>query len=147
MENFNKYNFLEALRNDILAEILNENIKDSNDVYEFIHSEIDRSVIYYSDCFDICKELNFTDWSNSQLGDITNICQAAYLALNELVEDEFDTRKMEQAIDNLETFIEWSHSDNCINVEGGKTKTQCTQYSHAFEYFELFKYFVNEYAV
>lgn len=147
MKNFNKYDFLEALKNDILAEILNENITDLEGIEDYLNSEIDRSVIYYSDCFDICQALMFTDWSDNQFGVIDNITQAAWVALRELVDDEFNTRKMEQAIENLESFIEWSHSDNCINVEGGKTKTQCTQYRKAFDYFELFKYFIHEYAV
>lgn len=147
MGNFNKYLFLESFKSDILNEILNENITDMSDFWEYQNAEIERAVIYYSDCFDICKELNFTDWSDSEFGEITNICQAACVALQEFISEEFDENEIESAIENRERFVEWSHSDNCINVEGGKTQTQCTQYRKSFDYLELFKYFISEYAV
>jgi hypothetical protein len=65
--------------------------------------------------------------------------------LQEWVGDEFDFSFIEKAIENREAFIEFSHSDNCINVEGGKTLTQCTQYGKGFTYLELFEYYLKEY--
>lgn len=145
MNTFNKYGFLEDMRTQMLQEILNENISDISEAHDFQPELLDNACIYYSDCFDICQSLGFTDWSNNEFGELTNISQCAYVALQEWVGDEFDMSFIEKAIENRGAFIEFSHSDNCINVEGGKTKTQCTQYDKEFTYVELFEYFVKEY--
>jgi hypothetical protein len=100
MENFNKYNFLDSVKNTILDAIKNGEITDISEIWAYQNDEIENACIYYSDCFDICKALNFTEWSNSDLGEITNITQAACVALHVLLNDEFND---EEILELLET--------------------------------------------
>jgi hypothetical protein len=83
MRTFNQYGFLEDLR-DLIKE------ENPSDVWEFIHEEIDRAVIYYADCFAIVQELFVTDWKDNEFGEITNIQQLAYTALYDLVVDNIE---------------------------------------------------------
>lgn len=83
MTNFNQYEYLEDLI-DLIKE------ESPSDVWEFIHQEIDRSVIYYSDCFAIIQELNYTDWKDNEFGEITNIQQLAFVALYDFVVDNLE---------------------------------------------------------
>lgn len=83
MSNFNQYQYLEDLT-DLIKE------ENPSDVWEFIHQEIDRSVIYYSDCFAIVKELHYTDWKDNDFGEITNIQQLAFVALYDFVIDNLE---------------------------------------------------------
>lgn len=101
MENFNKYLFLDSVKATIVDAIKRGEITDIQDVWEFQNEEIERACIYYVDCFDICKELGFTDWTNHELGEITNITQAACVALQDLINDEFCTADIEELIDEL----------------------------------------------
>jgi hypothetical protein len=77
---FNKYDFIDDTKDTILTEI--ENITDIDD---FLHSIIDNEIIYYCDCFEICKELNFTHFDHDTFGTCKDICQAAYCALYDLI--------------------------------------------------------------
>jgi hypothetical protein len=52
-------------------------------------TDIDNACIYYADCFDIIKELHFTDFTDSDFT-ITNVSQAAYAALYEFATDNLD---------------------------------------------------------
>lgn len=99
MNTFNKYGFLEDLKTDLLSEIENGYLTDTDEIWERIYSYLDNSVIYYSDCFEICQALNFTDFTNHELGEATNICQAAYFALYDWVNEEFDYSEIEEAIE------------------------------------------------
>jgi len=83
MSRFNKYAFLGELKESISRE-------NPTDVWEFIHHEIDNNVIYYHHCFAICEELHMTDWSDNQFGEITNISQLAFLALEEFICDNLE---------------------------------------------------------
>jgi hypothetical protein len=81
-QQFNKYQFLRDLEDEIRGEIENGN-----------------ACIYYSDCFDICKELNATDFTDYEMfGEIKSINQLAYAALYEYVFDEYDIDEAEQLI-------------------------------------------------
>ena len=80
MNNFNAYGFLEDLQ-DLIKE------ENPTDVWDFIHEEIDRECIYYSNCFEIIRDLNYTDWKDNEFGEINNISQLAYIALYEFVTD------------------------------------------------------------
>jgi hypothetical protein len=146
MSNFNKYAFLEDLEDSLLQEIINENLTSEDEIMDFIFSELENQVIYYSDCFDISKALNLTSFEGFGLGDAKTINDLAYFGLYDFVNDEFDFSLINNGIENLENFDKWSFSDNCVNVANGKTKTQCTQYSKEFTYCELFKYYLKEYA-
>ncbi len=101
MKNFNKYLFLDSVKNSIIGAIKSGEITDISDVWEYQNEEIENACIYYSDCFDICKELNFTDWNNHELGEITNITQAACVALQEFINEEFCTSDIEELIEEL----------------------------------------------
>lgn len=146
MNTFNKYQFIDQLQSELLERVIDCDITEADEIWEYVHAELDTAVIYYSDCFDICKALNFTDFTGHELGDIYGINQAAYCALYDLVNDELDITLIESAIDQKEQFYEFMFSDNCINVSGGKTKTQCTQYGKEFTPVELFEYYLKEYA-
>jgi CRISPR/Cas system CSM-associated protein Csm2 small subunit len=72
--------------NDIIEEHLN-NLQD--DINHQINCEGANACIYYSDCFDIVKELGVTDWEdlNKDLGEISDICSLAmYSLINEIYE-------------------------------------------------------------
>jgi hypothetical protein len=99
MKTFNKYGFLEDLKTDLLDDVKNGYLTDTNEIWDYIHSYLDNSVIYYQDCFLICMELNFTDFTSHELGEASNICQAAYFALYDLVNDEFEQTEIEEAIE------------------------------------------------
>lgn len=101
MGNFNKYEFLESVKASIVEAINNGEITDISEVWEYQNAEIENACIYYSDCFDICKELNFTDWENHELGEITNITQAACVALQDFINEEFCDSDIEELIDEL----------------------------------------------
>ena len=87
MNNFNKYDFLSDLEDSIRTE-------QPEDIWEMVHQEIDRECIYYSDCFDIIKALNFTDWEDNELGQINNITQLAFTALYDFVVDNINTEPL-----------------------------------------------------
>jgi hypothetical protein len=98
-QQFNKYQFLRDLEDEIRGEIENGNITDREQIEEHIQSSIDNACIYYSDCFDICKELNATDFTDYEMfGEIKSINQLAYAALYEYVFDEYDIDEAEQLI-------------------------------------------------
>jgi|TARA_B110000858_G_C17570168_1_gene366489 hypothetical protein len=87
MNKFNKYDFLSDLEDSIRTE-------QPEDIWEMVHQEIDRECIYYSDCFDIIKALNFTDWEDNELGQINNITQLAFTALYDFVVDNLNTEPL-----------------------------------------------------
>lgn len=82
---FNRYRFLDELKETIQSEYQN-----INDIDSFIHGIIDNECICYSDCFDICKELNFTHFDHEIFGECKDICQAAFCALYDLIHEESD---------------------------------------------------------
>jgi len=146
MSNFNKYAFLDDLKTLLLDEVINENLTDIDSIQDFIHEELERQVMYSRDCFEIAMDLNLTDFNDFELGVPTSIYQLAYMGLYEFTIENFDHGLIESAIEYKDEFIKFVFSDNCINVEGGKTKTQCTQYSKAFTQIELLEYYLKEYS-
>ena len=102
MNTFNKYQFLTDLQSELLDAVATNQIQSEDQVWDWIHQAIDNSVIYNSDCFAILSELNYTDWSDSEFGPVTNVSIAAYSALYELVNDEFDLSAVNEAIAALE---------------------------------------------
>jgi hypothetical protein len=102
MNTFNKYNYLEDINNELINEINAGNIQTYDDIQEYILTDIDNQVIYYSDCFDICRELNATDFT-AYASECNNISQLAYQALYEFICDELDTNKLGLLINELET--------------------------------------------
>ena len=94
MRSFNKYTFIDNLKEELKTEaagMFRSEIDESeavDNLHEFIATELENAVIYYVDAFNIIAELNFTDWSDNDFGPITNVSQAAYVALNEFVGEE-----------------------------------------------------------
>ena len=82
---FNKYDFISDTKDTILSELQN-----ITDIEDFLHGIIEHEIMYYSDCFDICKELNFTHFEHEIFGTCKDICQAAYCALYDLIYNESD---------------------------------------------------------
>ena len=66
MKDFNKYLFLDNLKEDIKEEIKNGNLEDESDINLYIFEEIDRAVIYYSNCFQIMIDFNAYEFRRVQ---------------------------------------------------------------------------------
>jgi hypothetical protein len=81
---FNKFNFISDLKEFIKSETTNY-----SDFEQLVNEYLDNQVIYYSDCFDICKALNLTDFEHELFGTCKDICQLAYCGLYDLVQDEY----------------------------------------------------------
>jgi hypothetical protein len=96
MSNFNKYQFISGLESDINGAIIMNDIKSMDDVREWIDNQVDTACIYYSDCFDIIKDLNFTDWS--AFGNVTDVTLAAFFALTDFVDENLDLKQFEELI-------------------------------------------------
>ena len=99
MEGFNKYEFLEDLKNLLIEGIKDGFINDSDSIETLISEEIERATIYYSDCFDIAKALNLCDFTDFELGIPMTINELACYGLDEYVRNEFDYNKIEILIE------------------------------------------------
>ncbi len=97
---FNKYQFLRDLEAEIKLEIAKGDITNENEIDEYIDREIDNACVFNSDCFDICKELNATDFTIFEFGEPKNISQLAFYALYEYVQEEFDRSELTTLIEN-----------------------------------------------
>jgi hypothetical protein len=85
---FNKYKWLEE--QESLTEYLQHDPEATyDDLHEKLLQDIDTDCIYYATCFEIIKELNFTDFTDSDFT-ISNVSQAAYAALYEFTNDNLD---------------------------------------------------------
>jgi hypothetical protein len=96
---FNKYQWLkeqkESLKENIVTEWANGNTPDYGEVCEQLQNDIDNDVIYYNDCWDICKELaEVTEWDKMELGPVTSLAQLAYISLYEFANDNLDLEKL-----------------------------------------------------
>jgi hypothetical protein len=96
---FNKYKWLEEqkqfLKEYINAEIANGNTPDYGDLCEQLQNDIDNDVIYYNDCWNICRELaQVTEWDKMELGPITSLQQLAYVSLYEYANENLDLEKL-----------------------------------------------------
>lgn len=94
---FNQYTFVLELNGEIRNKLRSGEITESSEIQEFVHQEVETACIYYSECFDIIKALNFTDWRNSDF-EITNVSEAAACALWEFLEQELTWDEFEQRI-------------------------------------------------
>jgi hypothetical protein len=90
---FNKYQWTleeeKQLREFIIESVKNNHSVDESDLAEQLNNDIDNAVIYYRDCFDIIKDCNFTDFTESDF-EISNISQAAFAALYEFAYGEIN---------------------------------------------------------
>ena len=81
---WNKYKFLRELEEEI------NNLEQDEDIHDYIHYQLNNAVIYYSDCWDICRELHATHFEDDLFGMPTNITQHAYNSLYEYVYDNLE---------------------------------------------------------
>jgi hypothetical protein len=100
MKTFNKYQFIEDLENDIVKRINKGDIDCLEAIYDEMHDTIDDACIYYSNCFDICKELNATQFDDYDM-ECKNISQLAYACLYQYTMDELDINKLEKLIETI----------------------------------------------
>lgn len=91
---FNKYEFLRNLNQELTNEIEKGNIENEDQIQEYIDSELDNACIYYRTCFEIAMELNLTDFTDFDMGEAKNISQLAYFGLYELVSNELDRSEL-----------------------------------------------------
>jgi hypothetical protein len=96
---FNKYDFIEDLKDQIKNEAEN-----FNDFEDLIHEYLDNEVIYYTDCWNICKDLNYTEFNSDHFGKAENICQLAYFALYDLVCENY--KELSDLFDQVHDSIE-----------------------------------------
>jgi len=80
-----KHEFIENTKETILTEL--QNITDIGD---FLNDIIEHEVMFYEDCFDICKELNFINFEHELFKQCKDICQAARCALYDLIYHDSD---------------------------------------------------------
>ena len=99
MGNWNKYGFLQDLKDTLIEAINDGYLNSSDDIFEYVTNEIDRSVIYYSHCWEIAQELNLYDFTDFELGEAKNVSQLAYYGLYEYVQNEFDYNEIELLIE------------------------------------------------
>ena len=95
MAQFNKFKFIEELKESIGEFIQDSNFKDNQDIHdevnEFIHNYINNETIYYVNCWAICSTLGCSDFEIEQTGaKAKNINELAYWALWSVVEESID---------------------------------------------------------
>lgn len=93
MERFNKYQFIDALKEDILGAIKDGDIKNDDDLNECIYNEVDRLCIYYYTCYQIVEELQAYEFDGAK-----NITELASNSLTEYIFDELGMCEIEEAI-------------------------------------------------
>lgn len=113
MNRFNKYHFISDLK-DSIGEFINdsefEDDQDiSDDVWQFIHEQIENEVIYYHDCWQICMQEGNTDFLIEQTGETAkNITELAYWTLLTIVEESIDyhleSKELQEKLKEPETF-------------------------------------------
>ena len=102
MKDFNKYLFLDNLKEDIKEEIKNGNLEDESEINLYIFEEIDRACIYYSNCFQIMIEFNAYDFEGCK-----NVTELAYQVLEEFIWSEMTdlTELLDEAKEETEKTI------------------------------------------
>ena len=96
---FNKYKWLEeqkeSLKEYIVTEWANGNTPDYGDLCEQLQSDIDNDCIYYSNCWEICKQIAPSfDWDKLDFAPINSISQLAYASLYEFANENLDIEQL-----------------------------------------------------
>ena len=97
---FNKWVFVDELQKNIIEEINKGNIYTTDGYWDYIFTEIDNACIYYSDCFDICKDLNATHFDDYDY-ECTTITELAYASLKAFVDEKLDTNQLEELLNTI----------------------------------------------
>ena len=95
MKQFNKYKFIEELKEAIGESIEDSNFEENQDiedeVNEFIHNYINNEIIYYVDCWAISYALGSSDFEVEQTGEkAKNINELAYWSLWSVIDESID---------------------------------------------------------
>jgi hypothetical protein len=98
---FNKYTALQDLNEEIKNKIEAGDFSEYHELQAFIDDEVENACIYYSDCFDIIKALQFIDFRYAGY-EITNVSQAAAYALSEFFNENLDLSEFEEAINEMD---------------------------------------------
>jgi len=96
---FNKYKWLEEQTESLVEYIKydheNGNETDLDSLQDKLHIDLDTDVIYYSHCWDICKELAFPcEWDTHELAPFNNVSQLAYAALYDWAMEKIDLEEL-----------------------------------------------------
>lgn len=92
---FNHYKWLEEQKQSLREYLANDPDATYDDLHDQLLSDIDNDCIYYSHCWDICKQLApSNDWDKMEFAPITNINQLAYAALYEFATDNIDIQSI-----------------------------------------------------
>lgn len=85
-----KRDVLDVIEDEIECAYSSHRDVDEDTIQDLICQEIDNAVIYYADAWAIAFELADSDWSDMavEYGEITNICQLAYAALLDKVQED-----------------------------------------------------------
>jgi len=85
-----KNDVLDVIEDAVASAYSSHRDVDEDFITDLIYQEIDRSVIYYADAWAIAFELADSDWADmaAEFGEITNICQLAYAALYDKVQED-----------------------------------------------------------
>ena len=95
---FNKYEWVDKAKAELL-ELAKGNCSE-DELDEALYHLIDTAVIYYSDCWDIAREFNMTDWSELDYP-VKNITQLAAYALREYASGAIDIQEIIEEAENV----------------------------------------------
>ena len=79
---FNKWQWVRECDEEVARQLKNGYLTNEEECWDLVFNMISDAVIYYSDCFEIVQELNYTTFTDATFP-INNICDAAYNALYE----------------------------------------------------------------
>ena len=79
---FNKWQWVRECDEEVARQLKNGYLTNEEECWDLVFNMISDAVIYYSDCFEIIQELNYTTFTDATFP-INNICDAAYNALYE----------------------------------------------------------------
>jgi len=79
---FNKWQWIRECDEEVARQLKNGYLTNEEECWDLVFNMISDAVIYYSDCFEIVQELNYTTFTDATFP-INNICDAAYNALYE----------------------------------------------------------------
>ena len=95
MERFNKYQFIDDLKEDIQEAIKDGDITNDDNLNEYIYNEVDRFCIYYYTCYQIVAELQAYEFDGAK-----NITELAMNSLTEYIYGELNLDELLETINN-----------------------------------------------
>src|ERR1700752_2916191 len=64
-----------------------------------VHEEVERAVIYYSDAFDLLKDMQITDFSEAWENGCTDVCSVVAFHLNTYLYEEININEFQIELD------------------------------------------------